>query len=107
VAKIDRFYIERLARFLNSLHATRDVDGRSLLENSMIVYGSGIADANRHTHSNLPLILAGHGGGYLQPCQYVDAGGVPMSNLFLSLADRMGAIGLDRFGDSTGRFEKI
>jgi hypothetical protein len=107
VAKIDRFYIERLAKFLGTLQATRDIDGRSLLENSMIVYGSGIADANRHTHDNLPFILAGHGGGVLQPCQYVDAGGVPMSNLFLTLADRMGVTGLESFGDSTGRFDRI
>lgn len=107
VAKIDRFYISRLARFLEKLRTTTDIDGKSLLDNSMIVYGSGIADANAHSHDNLPMILAGHGGGTLQPGRYVDAGGVPMSNYFLSLADRMGASGIESFGDSTGRWEGI
>ncbi len=73
----------------------------------MIVYGSGIADANRHTHDNLPLILAGSGGGSLNGGRFVDAGSQPMSNLFLSIADRMGVKNVDRFGDSTGRFADI
>lgn len=107
VAKIDRFYIERLARFLDKLRNTPDVDGRSLLDNSMIVYGSGIADANAHNHDNLPFILAGSGGGLLQPGYYRDAGRVPMSNIFLSLADRMGVQGVERFGDSTGRLTNL
>jgi len=107
VGLIDRFYIARFARFLDRLRTTPDVDGRSLLENSILVYGSGIADANRHTHDNLPLVLAGQGGGTLQPGQFLDAGGVPMSNLFLSLADRLGCTGLERFGDSTGRLAGI
>ena len=52
---------DELLAFLKKLDETRDVDGKSLLYNSMILYGSGNADANRHTHSNLPLILAGSG----------------------------------------------
>ncbi len=68
----------------------------------MIVYGSGNADGNRHTHANLPLILAGGGGGALMPGRYTQHGSKPMCNLFLSLADRMGAKTLERHGDSTG-----
>ena len=73
----------------------------------MIVYGCGNADGNRHTHDNLPVILAGGGGGTLDPGRYVKAGGKPMTNLFLSMADRIGVAGVDRFGDSTGRFDGI
>lgn len=107
VAQIDVFYISRLAKFLERLRNTQESDGETLLDHSMIVYGSGIADANRHTHDNLPLILAGSGGGGLNSGRYVDAGSQPMSNLFLSIADRMGVKNVDRFGDSTGRFSDI
>jgi len=104
---IDRWYAEQFAKFLQKLEATKDVDGRSLLHNSMIVYGSGNADGNRHTHSNLPLILAGGGGGALTPGRYVRHGSKPMTNLLLSMAHRMGAQKLESFGDSTGRLEDV
>ncbi len=79
----------------------------SLLHNSMIVYGSGNADANRHTHVNLPILLAGGGGGTLTPGRYVKVGGKPTTNLFLSMVDRFGIQGVERFGDSTGRVEAV
>jgi hypothetical protein len=104
---IDRWYAEQFAKFLQKLEATKDVDGRSLLHNSMIVYGSGNADGNRHTHSNLPLILAGGGGGALTPGRYVRHGSKPMTNLLLSMAHTMGAQKLESFGDSTGRLEDV
>ncbi len=106
-AKIDRFYLEEFARFLGKLDDTKDVDGNSLLHNSMIVYGGGNGDGNRHNHDNLPFILAGNGGGTLNPGRYTKAGAVPMSNVFLSMAERFGVQNLDRFGDSTGRFDSI
>ena len=81
------------------------MDGNSLLHNSMILYGSGNADGNRHTHSNLPLILAG--GGALTPGRYVQHGSKPMSNLLLSMAEMMGVRKLESFGDSTGRLGDI
>ncbi len=107
VAEIDLFYVKQFARFLEKLDAIKDVDGRTLLDNSMIVYGSGNSDGNRHTHSNLPLILAGGGGGGLTPGRYVKAGGVPMSNLYLGMVDRLGLKGVERFGDSTARYDAI
>jgi len=100
--EIDLWYAQQLAAFLQKLETIQDVDGRSLLHNSMILYGSGNADGNRHTHSNLPLILAGAGGGSLTPGRYVRHGSKPMTNLLLSLAGRMGARGLQTFGDSSG-----
>ncbi len=107
VADIDLWYARQFARFLEKLHSTKDSDGKSLLQNSMIVYGSGNADANRHTHDNLPVILAGGGGGTLQPGRYVKHGSKPFTNLYLSMADRMGLSDIARFGDSDGRLGNI
>jgi hypothetical protein len=107
VAEIDLWYVKQLARFLQKMEATKDVNGQSLLHNSMIVYGSGNADGNRHTHVNLPVILAGGGAGALNPGRFIHAGGVPMTNMFLTMADRLGVQGVERLGDSTGRFKGI
>ena len=107
VAQIDRWYVSQFARFLEKLELTRDVDGNSLLHNSMILYGSGNADGNRHTHTNLPVILAGNGGGSLNSGRFAKFDSVPMSNLLLGLADTMGAQGIERIGDSTGRLHAI
>ena len=107
VAEIDLWYMKQFARFLEKLDQTKDLDGNSLLHNSMIVYGCGNADGNRHTHVNLPVILAGGGGGTLTTGRYVKLGSKPASNMFLSMLDRLGVNGLERFGDSTGRLEAI
>jgi hypothetical protein len=107
VADIDQWYVRQFATFLEKLHATRDVDGNSLLHNSAIVYGSGNADANRHTHSNLPVLLAGAAGGILSPGRYVKHDSRPMSNLFVRLAHSLGLRDLKRFGDSTGPLENV
>lgn len=107
VAEIDLWYAREFARFLSRLRETSDIDGNSLLHNSMIVYGGGNADANRHTHRNLPILLAGAGGGSLKPGRFVNHGSQPVTNMFLSLADRCGLKNLDQFGDSTGKLEDI
>ena len=107
VAAIDRWYVEQFKTFLQRMDETKDIDGNSLLHNSRIVYGSGNADGNRHTHENLPVLLAGNGGGLLNPGRFVKHGSKPMSNLFLSLADQVGVQGLSEFGDSTGRLGNI
>jgi len=73
----------------------------------MIVYGSGNADGNRHSHSNLPILLAGAAGGHFRPGRYVKVKETPLTNLFLSMADRMGAQGIEKHGDSTGRLEEV
>jgi hypothetical protein len=107
VARIDLWYAEQFAYFLDKMESTRDVDGNSLLHNSQIVYGSGNSDGNRHTHVDLPVILAGAAGGTLNPGRYIKQPNVPISNLYLSMMDRIGAKGVDRFGDSTGRLKDI
>jgi hypothetical protein len=101
IAQIDRFYVEQLKYFLERMKGTADGD-RSLLDRSLVLYGSGISEGNQHRHDNLPLILAGRGGGTLKPGRHVKfPDPTPLSNLFLALLDRMG-VKADRFGDSTG-----
>jgi Protein of unknown function (DUF1552) len=107
VAQIDRWYAEQFARFLARMDAIQDVDGHSILYNSRIVYGSGNADGNRHTHENLPVLLAGAGGGTLHGGRFMQYGAKPLSNLFLDLADGAGVRGLERFGDSTARLGDV
>jgi len=108
VATIDHFYVTQLAYFLDKMEAAKDLDGNSLLHNSQIVYGSGNSDGNRHSHTNLPVILAGHGGGSLKPGRHTKFNDLPVTNLYLSMLDRIaGAQRLERFGDSTGRLENI
>ena len=103
LAKIDLFYSRQFAYLLEQLQSRKDVDGKSLLHNSMIVWGGGLADPDHHRHTDLPIVLAGKGGGTIQTGQHTLAGqDTPMSNLFLSLLDRIG-VKEERFGDSTAR----
>ena len=104
VQLIDRWYVQRLSAFLEKMDKTEDVDGQSLLHHSMIMYGSGNADGNRHTHVNLPIVMAGAGGGAFKPGRYIKGKAQPITNLFLSMADAMGAEGIEKHGDSTGRY---
>jgi hypothetical protein len=105
VKEIDRWYVTRLAAFLEKMDQTQDVDGQSLLQNSMILYGSGNADGNRHTHDNLPIMIAGSGGGTFKTGRYVRVKPTPLTNLFLTMAEGMGARGIEKHGDSTGRLD--
>jgi hypothetical protein len=107
VTQIDTWYVEQLAYFLEKMEATKDVDGNSLLHNSQIVYGSGNSDGNRHSHVNLPIILAGGAGGTLNTGRFVKHESQPISNLYLSMMDRVGGKSQERFGDSTGRLSDV
>jgi hypothetical protein len=104
VAEIDKYYVACFAKFIDKMSKIDDVDGNSLLHNSLIVYGGAIADGNRHTHENLPVILAGHGGGSVTPGRFLQVSQQPMSNLFVSMLNRFG-VDTKVFGDSTGRVE--
>ena len=78
-----------------------------MLDNCMIVYGGGISDGNAHSHDNLPILLAGRGGGTLRPGRHVRFDReTPMTNLYLSMLDRLG-VPAERVGDSTGKLEQI
>lgn len=101
IGKIDRFYVEQFRYFLERMKSTPDGDA-SLLDRSMLLYGAGISEGNKHLHSDLPLLLAGRGGGNLSPGRQVRfPDPTPLSNLFLALLERLG-VRRDRFGDSTG-----
>jgi hypothetical protein len=107
VAKIERWYMERFARFLRTLDGMKDADGTSVLDNSMIVYGSAIGDGNRHNHDELPVVLAGGGGGSLTPGRHVQLDkSAPMTNLYMAMLNRMG-VQAERVGDSTGVLEDV
>jgi len=106
VTQINRFHVEQFAYFLGKLKATQDGDG-TLLDHSMIVYGSGLSDGNRHLHENLPTVLAGRGCGTLTPGRYVKyAAETPMANFFVAMLDRMG-VPVDKMGDSTGEIDHL
>ncbi len=102
VKTIDRWYVQQLGKFLQRMEEVKDEDGHSLLHNSQIMFGSGNADGNRHTHVNLPIIMAGQGGGDMSTGRYVDYKETPLANMHMTLAHRMGVTDLKRFGDSTG-----
>lgn len=107
VAQIERWYMERFARFLQTLDGMKDADGTSVLHNSMIVYGCAIGDGNKHNHDELPVVLAGNGGGTLQSGRHLKLGQpTPMTNLYASMLDRLG-VKAEKVGDSTGRMESI
>jgi hypothetical protein len=107
VVKIENWYMQRFARFLKKLDEMKEPNGTSVLDNSMIVYGSALGDGDRHNHDELPCVLAGRGGGTLTPGQHVKLDRpTPMTNLFIAMLDRMG-VKAQRVGDSTGVLEGI
>jgi hypothetical protein len=106
IAKINHFHTTQFAYFLEKLKSIREGEG-TLLDNCMIVYGGAISDGNAHNHDNLPILLAGGGGGTLRTGRHVRfAKETPMTNLYLSMLDRMG-VPAERVGDSTGKLEDI
>lgn len=106
IARINRFHLEQFAWFLGRLRELEEGEG-TMLDHSMIVYGSAISDGNRHNHDDLPVLLAGQGGGTLRTGRHVSySRNTPMANLYLEMLDRMGAP-QERFGDSTGRLPNL
>ena len=102
IAQIDAFYCEQFAYFLDAMASRTSGEGRSLLDDSMIVYGSGLSDGDRHNQDDLPIIVAGGGGGTLQRGRHLKFDKpTPMANLHLSLIQRMG-VETGAFSDSTG-----
>ena len=91
---------------MEKLTSIKEGDG-TLLDNCMIVYGSGLRDGNAHSHQDLPILLAGRAGGTITPGRHIQAPAhTPLNNLFVSMLDRVGAP-TKHFGDSTGRFEAV
>ncbi len=106
IARINRFHITQFAYFLDKLKGVKEGEGK-LLDNCMIVYGSGLGDGNRHNHDDLPVLLAGKAGGTIRTGRHVRLESeTPMANLFLSMLDRVGA-SMERIGDSTGMLPQL
>jgi hypothetical protein len=102
IQRINEFHVSQLAYLLKKLKSVREGE-RSLLDSCMVVYGSGISDGNRHNHDDLPILLAGKGGGTIKTGRHVRyRRDTPLMNLYLSLLDRAG-VSVPSFGDSTGR----
>ena len=104
LVKINTWQIELFGRFLDRLQSTPDGDG-SLLDHSLILWGSGMSDSNTHSALDVPLLLAGRAGGRMKGDRHVAAPkGTQLANAMLDLAQKLGAE-MDRFGVSTGRLE--
>jgi hypothetical protein len=101
IREINRFHMQQYAYLLGRLSSIPEGDG-TLLDHSMIVYGGGLGDGNRHNHDDLPIVMAGRGNGTIETGRHITyAAETPMANLLVSMLHRMGAQ-VDSFGDSTG-----
>lgn len=106
IRDINKFHVTQLAYLLSKLKSITEGDG-TLLDHCQIVYGSGNSDGNAHNHNDLPVLLAGRGGGTLSPGRHVRyADETPLANLWLSLLERMD-VKLPFLGDSTGSLGKL
>lgn len=104
IAKIDKFYMRQFGYFLDKLSSVQEGEG-TLLDNCMIVFGGGIGDGDRHNHDNLPILLGGRGGGTWTPGKrLILPGETPMTNLYVSMLDRMG-VRTEKVGDSSGELD--
>ena len=96
------FRSQQFAKWVEKLKSVREGE-RTLLDNSMIVYGAGLSDGNRHLHEDLPTLIAGHAAGAIKSGRRtVYRRETPMCNLFLTMMDIMGTR-MDHFGDATGK----
>src|SRR5262249_47873357 len=104
-SKLNTYCVQMLQYFLEKLSTTQDGDG-TLLDRSVVLYGSGLSDSNLHTHLNLPVLVVGGTQIPMKTGRHLVAPkGTPYSNLLLSLIEKMNVRGGERFGNSTGKFE--
>ncbi len=106
IKMINKFHMDQFAYFLGRMKSIKEGDG-TLLDHSMIVYGSGISDGNRHNHNDLPVLLAGKANGTIKTGRHVRyANHTPLNDLYLSMLDRMGS-SVESIGDSKGRLSGL
>lgn len=106
MAKINAFHVSLFGEYLEKLQNTPEGNG-SLLDNVLLLYGSGIGNPNVHNHTNLPIILAGGAAGGMQGNRHIRYDKpTPLANLHLTLLDKVG-VKLDKFGDSNGKIDKL
>jgi len=105
--RIQEYHSRVFARFVDRLAEIPDGDKGSMLDNSIMLYGSNMSNSNAHDHYPLPSVIVGKGGGTIKGGQHIRAAErTPVSNLMLTVLDRIG-IHEESFGDSTGRFEEV
>ena len=103
---IEEAGLDRAAYLLEKLKSIPEGEG-TLLDNSIVVYGGGISDGDRHNHDDLPILVAGKGGGRIHSGRHITyPDNTPMSNLFLSMLDCAG-VPAETIGDSTGRLQQL
>ena len=106
MAKINAFHVSLFAYYLEKLKSTPDGDG-TLLDHSVVLYGSGMGNPNVHDHVNLPVIVAGGGAGRMKGGRHIAyAEPTPLANLHLTLLEKVG-VPLDRFADSQGTIKEL
>ena len=106
VTKINEYHMQQFAAWMMRLKSIKEGDS-TILDNSMIVYGAGLSDGNRHTHEDLPVMVMGRGGNHFKGGRRITyRKETPISNLYLTMMDRMG-VQTDDFGDSTGRIDGL
>ena len=103
VTQINEYHTKQLAGFLHTLKSMKEGDS-NVLDNSMIVYGAGLSDGNRHLHEDLPTLLIGRGGGLKPGRRVIYRRETPMCNFHLTLMDRMG-VSVEQFGDASGHLD--
>jgi len=105
--QVDRFHMEQFAYVLEKMDGIVEADGSSLLDNTLMTYGSGLGDGATHQYTDLPIIVAGSGGGALKTGQHLAcADGTPLANLWLTQARAMG-VKMERFADSTAQVSAL
>ena len=104
--KINTFHIKMLSYYLDKLRSTPDGDG-SLLDHSLILYGAALSDANLHLYTDLPLLLAGGGGGVKGGVHMKYPKRTPLTNLLVTMLDKVGVPHAENLGDSTGKLDLV
>jgi hypothetical protein len=106
VSKINLYHVTLFVHLLDKLKSTSDGDG-SLLDHITMIYGAGMADSNRHTPVDLPIVLAGRRAGQAKHGRHIRfAQDTPLGNLHLTLLDKFG-VNVDKWGDSTGKLDDL
>ncbi len=106
LAQINRYHVTQFARFLDRLKSIKEGDG-TLLDNCTIQYGSALSNGNAHSPENLPILVAGGGGGTLATGRHLRVDEkTPMTNLYRSMLDNVG-VRTEKIGDSTGKLDKL
>jgi hypothetical protein len=105
--RVDQFHMEQFAYLIQRMEGIQESNGTSLLDNTLFTYGSGLGDGSTHQYNDLPVIVAGSGGGKFKTGQHVNMPeGTPLANLWLTQARGMG-LKMDRFSDSSGEVRSI